>query len=316
MAPEFETGRVRAGAGRTGRGPDQDAVRVSHHQGDREDSRTHALHRRGPASASGGVSSKRAEAETERRARDLGESLKHRKNDSDDELRKFADNDSVFYNTTDWISRGDSVPGVGANPRFSELACSRKDRSARQDARLHRARGSRSSSPSRSGPRAPRRLKRSRRASVSTIRRSGDRRKASTSSRRSRRSSSSGTTLAQVARATRPRSRPRPSSRRAVRSPRSATRRALGRGLPDAAGTGRAAGPGPGRIRSLSRADADDARIRRLLEAQRADILDSLKSREADRLIRATLQQMRAEKKVEINEELLKSFLPETGARG
>jgi hypothetical protein len=65
-------------------------------------------------------------------------------------------------------------------------------------------------------------------------------------------------------------------------------------------------------FRVLTRTSPDP----KTLETQRADILDSLRTREADRLIRSALQQMRTEKKVEVNEELLKSFLPETGARG
>src|SRR5262249_61356635 len=52
------------------------------------------------------LAGKRAEAETERLARELAEKLRHRKNDSDEELRKFADNDTSFYNTTAWISKG------------------------------------------------------------------------------------------------------------------------------------------------------------------------------------------------------------------
>jgi hypothetical protein len=52
------------------------------------------------------------------------------------------------------------------------------------------------------------------------------------------------------------------------------------------------------------------------LATQRPEILDTLRSREADRLMRASLAQLRAEKKVEINEELLKSFLPEGNSRG
>src|SRR5262249_37667214 len=46
-------------------------------------------------------------------------------------------------------------------------------------------------------------------------------------------------------------------------------------------------------------------------EAQKTEILDTLRSREADRLLRAELTRMRADRKIQINEELLKSFLPE-----
>jgi hypothetical protein len=48
-----------------------------------------------------------------------------------------------------------------------------------------------------------------------------------------------------------------------------------------------------------------------VLTAQRDEIVDNLRSREADRLLRAYLLQLRTDKRVEINEEVLKSFLPE-----
>jgi parvulin-like peptidyl-prolyl isomerase len=51
-------------------------------------------------------------------------------------------------------------------------------------------------------------------------------------------------------------------------------------------------------------------------ETQKSEIADTLRGREADRLIRATIQQLRAEKKVEINEELLESFMPDAKTRG
>jgi len=51
-------------------------------------------------------------------------------------------------------------------------------------------------------------------------------------------------------------------------------------------------------------------------ETQKSEIADTLRGREADRLIRATIQQLRAEKKVEINEELLQSFMPDVKTRG
>ena len=51
-------------------------------------------------------------------------------------------------------------------------------------------------------------------------------------------------------------------------------------------------------------------------EAQKAELADAIRTREGEKLLRSSLQQLRADKKVEINEELLKSFLPEEGRRG
>ena len=50
------------------------------------------------------------------------------------------------------------------------------------------------------------------------------------------------------------------------------------------------------------------------LDTQKAELADTLRARQADRLLRASIQQMRADRKVTVNEELLKSFLPEPGA--
>jgi hypothetical protein len=48
-------------------------------------------------------------------------------------------------------------------------------------------------------------------------------------------------------------------------------------------------------------------------EAQKDQLRDSIRQREADRLTRAFLQQARIERKVEVNEPLLASFLRDTG---
>src|SRR5712692_368938 len=67
------------------------------------------------------LAERRAQAETERRARELSEKLKGMRNASDDELRKLRD-DAVSYDTTPWVSKTDAIPGIGANQRFSEEA--------------------------------------------------------------------------------------------------------------------------------------------------------------------------------------------------
>jgi peptidyl-prolyl cis-trans isomerase D len=47
-------------------------------------------------------------------------------------------------------------------------------------------------------------------------------------------------------------------------------------------------------------------------ESQKTDIIEGLRAKEADRLLRAYALQMRAASKIEINEEVLKAILPET----
>jgi uncharacterized protein YaaW (UPF0174 family) len=61
--------------------------------------------------------------------------------------------------------------------------------------------------------------------------------------------------------------------------------------------------------RVLKRTEGDRATF----AAQKEQLRDSIRSREADRLTRAYLQQLRASRKVEINEPLLASFLRDTG---
>jgi len=49
-------------------------------------------------------------------------------------------------------------------------------------------------------------------------------------------------------------------------------------------------------------------------DTQKPEILENLRSREADRLLRAELMQMRTDRKIQINETVLKTFLPEQAA--
>jgi parvulin-like peptidyl-prolyl isomerase len=63
-------------------------------------------------------------------------------------------------------------------------------------------------------------------------------------------------------------------------------------------------------FRVVNRTGADP----KTFDTQKQEILDTLQAREADRLLRAELQRMRADRKIQINEEVLKSFLPEQTA--
>jgi len=65
-------------------------------------------------------------------------------------------------------------------------------------------------------------------------------------------------------------------------------------------------------FRVIDRKTADP----KTFETQKAELAETIRAREGEKLLRASLQQLRTEKKVEINEELLKSFLPEEGRKG
>jgi len=59
-------------------------------------------------------------------------------------------------------------------------------------------------------------------------------------------------------------------------------------------------------FRVLTRAEGNPSAF----ATQKAQLTDTLRGKEAERLIRAVVAQMRADRKIEINEELLNSFLP------
>ena len=63
-------------------------------------------------------------------------------------------------------------------------------------------------------------------------------------------------------------------------------------------------------FRVVNRTSADPSTF----ESQKPELLDTLRAREAERLLRAELIRLRADRKIQVNEDLLKSFLPEQAA--
>jgi parvulin-like peptidyl-prolyl isomerase len=59
-------------------------------------------------------------------------------------------------------------------------------------------------------------------------------------------------------------------------------------------------------FRVITRSQANPA----VFATQKAQLVETLRAKEAERLIRAVVAQMRADRKIEINEELLNSVLP------
>ena len=261
------------------------------------------------------MSGKRSESETQRRARELGDRLKTRKDDSDEELRKFADNDTIFYNTTDWISRGDAVPGVGANPRFSEVAWSGKIGQLVKNP-VSTARGVIYLKPTEQRPAGAPPFDEIKARVGLDFQAERRQREGIDKLAPVAKELASGTTLAQVAARyetevkTTPEFSPGgpvPDIGNAPELSAAVFQTPQGQVGPPVSAPG-----GFVLFRVLTKTTPDA----KALESQRAEILDTLKSREADRLMRSALQEMRAERKVEINEELLKSFLPGEGSRG
>jgi parvulin-like peptidyl-prolyl isomerase len=62
-------------------------------------------------------------------------------------------------------------------------------------------------------------------------------------------------------------------------------------------------------FRVITRTDANPA----IFATQKTQLTETLRAKEAERLIRAVVAQMRADRKIQINEELLNSVLPSQG---
>jgi peptidyl-prolyl cis-trans isomerase D len=264
------------------------------------------------AQISSELAEKRAEAETDRRARELAERIKHLKNTSDEELRRLADTDAISYNETPWFSRGESIPGIGANPRFSDQAWALKVGQLSKDP-VQTARGPALLKPTeeRATGVAPfDEIK----ARVGLDLQAERREKEGLDKLQPAvRELNSGATLASIAQRYETEVKTTPEFAPGGPIPEIGT-------VPDLSAAvfstpkGQTGPPvsAPGGFvlfRVLTKTTPDPVAF----EAQKMEISDSLRSREAERLIRATLQQLRTEKKVEINEEILQSFLPQAG---
>lgn len=262
----------------------------------------------------GELSERRAEAETQRRARDMAETLKHARNDSDEELRKLQDGDVVTFNTTDWLSRGEPVPGIGANARFSEQVWNRKVGQLSRDP-VATSRGPVFVKPVEERASGVPPLPDIRARVVQDWKAERRDKEAVEKLSPAVKELASGATLASLA----------PRYETEVKT---STEFGPGGPIPEignapelsaavfATPKGQAGPPVavPGGFvlfRVLTRTAAEPS----ALEKQRAELADSIRAREAERLMRSYLQQLRADRKVRVNEELLQTFLPETSGR-
>jgi len=267
------------------------------------------------AQISADLAGRRAEAETERRARDLAERLKQVKNTSDEELRKLADNDTIFYNETPWFSQGESVPGIGSSPKFTEQVWGLKV-------------GQLSKSPvtTARGP-AFVKVAEDRPAGVSPfveikarvgLDYQAERREKEGIDKLQPavRELAAGATLASISQRYQTEVKTTPEFSPGGPVPEIGNAPELSAAV-FATASGQAGQPisVPGGF-VLFRVLTRNTPAPTTFEAQKSEIAESLRGREAERLIRSSLQQLRTEKKVEINEDLLQSFMPETRKRG
>ncbi|HXM79794.1 MAG TPA: peptidyl-prolyl cis-trans isomerase [Thermoanaerobaculia bacterium] len=258
------------------------------------------------------LSEKRADIETERRARALADRIRALPNTSDDELRKLQD-DAVTYNTSEWISKGEPITGLGANQRATEAAWSLKVGQISKDP-ISTPRGPAFVKPAEERPAGVppfEELKAKVAQDFQTERREKE---AQEKLAPAAREIASGASLASLASRYETEVKTTPEFGPGGTIPEIGNAPALAAAVfstpKGQAGPPVAVPGGFVLFRVLTRTTPEPSQ----LAAQKSDIQDSLRSREAERLLHAYLLQLRAERRVEVNDELLKSFLPEPGA--
>ena len=257
------------------------------------------------------LSDRQAQGEVDRLSRELAEKLKGMRSASDDDLRKLQ-SDAVTYNTTEWTARGDAIPGIGTNQKFSDEAWS-TPLAKISDTPVTTARGIAFVRPSEeraAGVPPLAEIKAKLENDWKAERREKD---ALAQLEPAAKELASGTTLAALA-------------TRYSTDVKTTTEFGPAGPVPDVGAApdlaaavfrtpqGQAGPPvavpsGFVLFRVLTRVSGDKTTF----EAQKDQLRDSIRQREADRLTRAYLQQARIERRVEVNEPLLASFLRDTG---
>ncbi len=252
------------------------------------------------------LTERQATAELDRQSKELGEKLKTVSGASDDDLRKLQ-NDTITFNTTEWAARGDAIPGIGANQKFSDEAWTTSVGKVSANP-VTTPRGVVFVKPSeeRAAGLPPfSELKAKLEQEWKAERREKD---ALAQLEPAAKELSSGATLSTLA------SRYGTEVKTTTEFGPSGPVPELGQapGLAEAVfktPQGQAGPPVPvpaGFVlfRVLTRTEGD----RNAFQSQKAELAESLRSREAERLTRAYLAQERAARKVEVNEALLSSF--------
>jgi peptidyl-prolyl cis-trans isomerase D len=259
------------------------------------------------------LSQRKAQAETSRQARDLSEKVRKLPKDSDEELRKLQ-SDVVTFNTTPWVARGEPIPGVGANAQFTQEAFSLKLGKMSKTS-VPTARGPAIVKPAEERPAGVPPFEELRERVADDWKADRREKEALEKLQPAVQEISSGTPLPQIAARfdtevkTTPEFSPGgpiPEIGNAPELSAAVFRTDKGQAGPPA--------PVPGGFvlfRVIDRKSADP----KAFESQKAELAAAIRAREGEKLLRSSLQQLRADKKVDINEDLLKSFLPEEGRR-
>ena len=258
------------------------------------------------------LSETRSQAETDRAARELADKIKQLKNPTDDDLRKLQ-SDVVTYNETPWAAKGDPIPGIGANARFSEEAWSLKLGQI-STTPITTTRGPAFVKPTEERPAGVPPLDEIKARVTADFQADRRDREAIGKLQPVVQELSSGTTLAAVAARYETEVKTTPDFGPGGPIPEIGNAPELSAAIFQT-GKGQVGPPVPAAggfvlFRVVNRVSADS----KIFETQKPEILDTLQAREAERLLRAELQRMRADRKIQVNEELLKTFLPEQNA--
>jgi peptidyl-prolyl cis-trans isomerase D len=259
------------------------------------------------------LAEKQAAAEVDRLSSELSEKLKGMRSASDDELRNLQKPDAIYYNTTEWSARGDTIPGIGNNQKFADEAWT-TPLGKISSVPVPTARGIvfvRPTEERAAGVPPFAELKAKLETDWKAERREKD---ALAQLEPVSRELASGTTLAALA------SRygtevktttefgpngPVPEVGTAPELAAAVFRTAQGQAGPPVAVPN-----GFVLFRVLTRAEGNKTTF----EAQKDDLRESIRTREAERLTRSYLAQLRSTRDVEVNEALLSSFLRDTGS--
>ena len=263
-------------------------------------------------SLSGELAERKATAETERLSRDLAAKIRSAKPKSDEDLRKLQ-SDVITYNSTDWFSRSGPIAGVGANADFSNEAW-RLGIGEVSTTPISTTRGPAFLRPLAERPAGIQPFGEIRAAVVEDWKSERREKDALEKLEPAARELGSGTTLAALA----PRyeaevkttpefgpAGPVPDLGAAPKLLEAVFKTPAGQAGPPVAVTS-----GFVLFRVITRTDANPA----IFATQKTQLTETLRAKEAERLIRAVVAQMRADRKIEINEELLNSVLPSQGS--
>jgi peptidyl-prolyl cis-trans isomerase D len=256
------------------------------------------------------LADRRAAAGSERIARELAALVRRLSHPSDDELRKLQ-TDFVTFNTSDWVGKGEAIPGIGANQATLDEAWKLKIGVVSPTA-LATARGPALLKAAEERPEGVPpfdELKAQLAEDWKADRREKD---ALAKLEPVVKEIASGRTLKDVAKTYETEVKTTTEFSPGGTVPELGSASALSAAVFQTP-AGQVGKPvvAPGGFvlfRLLTRTSFDQKQY----EAQKAELVESLRAKEADRLMRSYTRQMRAERKIEVNEELLKSILPES----